>query len=137
MKTLFLIFISIAIGIGGQFCLKHGVMESSGRIELNSASQVFQQVLMIFKNPYIWFGLCLYALGAITWMLVLSRADISYAYPMLGLAYVIAVFIAWAFKGEPVTSIRWMGVIMISIGVMVIGNELAIRNWIKALAGEQ
>ncbi len=136
MKTLFLIFVSIAIGIGGQFCLKHGVMESSGRIELNSFGQLVQQVFLIFKNPYIWLGLFLYAFGAVTWMVVLSRADISYAYPMLGLAYVIAVFIAWAFKGEPVTTIRWLGVVMISIGVMVIGNEITIRNWIKMLAGE-
>lgn len=135
MKTLLLIFMSIAIGIGGQFCLKHGVMESSGRIELTSVSQVVNQVWLIFQNPYIWFGLCLYALGAVTWMVVLSRADISYAYPMLGLAYVIAVFIAFWFRGEPVTPIRWLGVLMIALGVMVIGNELPIRQTLLKLLG--
>ncbi|MBK8189408.1 MAG: hypothetical protein IPK79_03065 [Vampirovibrionales bacterium] len=133
MKTFLLILMSIGIGIAGQFCLKHGVMDSSGRMELASAGQAVSQILMVFRNPFIWFGLSLYAVGAVMWMMVLSRADISYAYPMLGIAYVIAVALAFFVRHEPVTTFRWAGVLLIACGVLLIGAESHLRSWWSSL----
>jgi drug/metabolite transporter (DMT)-like permease len=129
MKTIALILISISIAIGGQFCLKQGIMESAGRMSLNSVSESFQQVLQIFRHPIVLFGLMLYGLGSITWMMVLSRADLSYAYPMLSLGYVVTTFLAHYLRGEEVTPYRWIGVCLITLGVLFIGNE----GWFKLL----
>lgn len=133
MKTFLLILMSIGIGIAGQFCLKQGVMDSSGRMDLASAGQMVSQLLLVFRNPFIWLGLSLYAVGAVTWMVVLSRADISYAYPMLGIAYLIAVALAYFVRQEPVTVFRWAGVLLIAGGVLCIGAETQIRGWLAAV----
>ncbi len=133
MKTIVLILISISIAIGGQFCIKHGVMNSAGRMELSSMEQSLQQLWLIFSSPVIWLGLSLYGLGAVTWMMVLSRADLSYAYPMLALGYVATTLLAYLFLQEPVTGYRWAGVLLITLGVILIGNEQGVKFAVERL----
>lgn len=130
-KTLLLILASIGLGITGQFLLKEGVMSSSGRIELTSLSHILGQFLLVFQNPYVLMGFVMYGLGSLTWILVLSRTDLSMAYPMLGLGYVVTVALAAAIRHEPVTGLRWLGVFLIVAGVLVIGNEGQIKQWLK------
>lgn len=128
IKTLCLLLFSICIGITGQFCLKEGVMASSGRIAISSLPEVLAGLQLIFSHPMIWLGLGLYALGSISWLLVLSRVDLSYAYPMMGFAYVITVALAAFIRHEHVSGIRWSGAALIAIGVILIGNEKMIRS---------
>jgi multidrug transporter EmrE-like cation transporter len=52
--------------------------------------------------------------------MVLSRVDVSYAYPMLSIGYVVAALAGKAFFGEPVDLIRWAGIVTICIGVWLI-----------------
>lgn len=130
-KTLLLILASIGLGITGQFLLKEGVMTSSGKIELSSLSHIFSQFALVFQNPYVWMGFVMYGLGSLTWIVVLSRADLSVAYPMLGLGYVVTVALSAVIRHEPVTGLRWIGVFLIVAGVMVIGNEGQIKQWLK------
>jgi drug/metabolite transporter (DMT)-like permease len=131
MKTILLILISISIAISGQFCLKQGIMESSGRMSLTSVSDSVQQILSIFRSPIVLFGLMLYGLGSVAWMMVLSRADLSYAYPMLSLGYVLTTFLAHYLRGEIITPYRWVGVCLITLGVLFIGNEAWFRTLLK------
>ena len=122
---------SISLGIAGQFFLKEGIMTSSGRIELASIPAIINQFLIVFRNHWVWLGFLMYALGSLTWILVLSRADLSLAYPMLGLGYVVTVALSALIRHEPVTGIRWIGVILIVLGVLTIGNEGTIRQWFR------
>jgi multidrug transporter EmrE-like cation transporter len=54
------------------------------------------------------------------WLKVLSRVDVSYAYPMLSIGYVVAALAGRMFFGEPVDLIRWAGIVTIGIGVWLI-----------------
>lgn len=70
----------------------------------------------------IWLGFaCLLAFFAI-YMLVLSWADYSYVQPASAVAYAMVALLGHFFLGEVVTPLRWMGVLVICLGVLVVGH---------------
>ena len=58
--------------------------------------------------------------SVIVWLMVLSRVDISYAYPMLSIGYIVTAFCGYAFFAENMSAVRWLGVIVICAGVFMI-----------------
>jgi multidrug transporter EmrE-like cation transporter len=57
------------------------------------------------------------------YMVVLSRVDISYAYPlMMGVGYILIVLFSWQIFGELFSSFKWMGIALILAGVFLLGR---------------
>lgn len=54
------------------------------------------------------------------WIVVLSKFELSYAYPMLSLGYVFVALGAWLFLGETISPIQWLGIFTIMVGVMMV-----------------
>lgn len=119
IKSLILILISISIAILGQFCLKAG-MNQVGRISGADVARPAEIVAKVAGVPLVWIGLVLYGVSAIFWLVVLSRVDLSFAYPILGFSYVIVLVISKMFLHEEVTLTRWVGAAIISVGVALI-----------------
>jgi len=70
-----------------------------------------------------WIGvwaLC-FALATVLWLLALRRADISYAYPMLGAGYALVALLAKFVLREDVSAMRWIAVLVITVGVVMVG----------------
>ncbi|MGE4357225.1 MAG: EamA family transporter [Candidatus Omnitrophota bacterium] len=67
------------------------------------------------KQYFFHFGF--YFTSSLIWLMVLSRAELSYAYPMLSLGYIMIVFLSWIIFKENVSFWRWLGIILISFGV--------------------
>ncbi len=64
-------------------------------------------------------GIC--ALGAmLTWMYVLKNYQFSLAYPLLSVSYIIGLVAAYFIFHEPVPLTRWIGVLIIMIGVFFV-----------------
>jgi len=120
-KSLLMILISISLAIGWQFCLKAG-MNQVGRLSAASINNPVNTISKIANTPLVWLGLILYGLSAIVWLVVLSRVDLSFAYPILGVSYVIVLFISKVALHEQVTPLRWLGAIIISIGVALMAR---------------
>lgn len=110
----FFILISIGINVIGQSVLKAGVNK------LGSLSLNFPSLLKAFTNPLVLFGLGLYVVSSVFWILGLSNKDLSYAYPMLSLGYLAIVLVSWFFLGEQITLLRLLGVAFIAVGVSLI-----------------
>lgn len=72
------------------------------------------------RDPLVLAGLAAYIVSSLLWLLVLSRVNLSVAYPMAAASYVIVVA-AGALRGEPVSALRWLGVTFIVLGVSAIG----------------
>jgi drug/metabolite transporter (DMT)-like permease len=68
-------------------------------------------------------GLLLYALGALAWIAVLRRMDLSYAYPFLALNFVLIALVSQFVLGETVPWIRWAGIAAIVAGILLIANS--------------
>ena len=109
--TQVVLLVTVASNAIGQILFKaahHGEIESS--------------FLLLFTRYETWLGLAFYGLSSICWLWVLSRAQLSYAYPVLALSYPIVVALsAWMFS-ETVTPLHWLGVIIIFAGVSLLSR---------------
>jgi len=112
MKPFFMILISVILGVIGQVFLKKGMIGFGGGWET--------LLLHIVKNPFVLLGFGFYFLSSLIWLLILSRVDLSYAYPMLSLGYIFIVFLSWLIFKEYISIFRWLGVILISLGVCLL-----------------
>lgn len=76
----------------------------------------------VLTDKYVFGGFMLYGLGAVVWLGVLSKWDVSKAYPLVGLGFVFTVAIGFL-VGEQVTIQRVIGVALICAGVFLVGRS--------------
>jgi len=122
--TIVLILIDVLFSVAGQLILKRGMMEVG---EINAAffSNPLAGVWRMFTTtPYVILGLAMYVVGAFIWLIVLSRANLSYAYPMVALTYVLVPLAAWLLLNEPpIPPLRWAGMALIIAGVILVAQS--------------
>ncbi|GLR25745.1 MULTISPECIES: SMR family transporter [Limnobacter] len=119
--ALALILTGVGLNACAQFLLKMatnkvGVIEASSALSLSAMSALFLQWPMIL-------GLFCYGFSLLVWLMALSRTEVSLAYPMLSIGYVVNAFAAQYFLGETVSLQRWL-----AIGVIVVGVALLARS---------
>ena len=118
-----LILLDVLVSVAGQLLLKKG-MTDVGRIDVDFFSQPLLGLWRMFTTtPLVMLGLALYAVGAVIWLIVLSRVDLSFAYPMIALTYVLVPLAAWLFLNEPaIPPMRWIGMGVIIAGVVLVAQ---------------
>lgn len=119
--TISLIFFSIICSVGGQLALKAG-MTQVGRLGADALVQPVATALRVGGHPFILGGLALYGVGAVSWITVLSRIPLSLAYPIVALSYALTPLLAWVLLGESMPTLRWLGIGIIGIGVLVVSR---------------
>ena len=112
--------VSIIIVVVGQVLIKQ-CLNSLGHIDFSSG--LIKAYSLILFNPLAIFGIILYAIGVLFWLYALSKLDLSYAYPFLALTYVLVALAGWFFLNENISLIRWIGIIVICIGVVLISRS--------------
>ena len=117
MKNLICILLCVFIIAIGQVLLKFGVSDIHRNIPLISITTIRS----LIGNVYVLSGAILYGISFILWLYVLSNVRLSYAYPFISLSYPLVIFLSNALLGEPFSKGTWIGVILISIGVCIIG----------------
>jgi drug/metabolite transporter (DMT)-like permease len=122
MSPYVLIFLSIVLGAVGQIFLKHGMSQGGGVFEISGFLDA-AQVSKIFTNKYILLGFLNYGVASLFWLAVLSRVDVSKAYPFLSFGYVITALLATYYLNETVTAYRWLGIFL-----MVLGGYFLFKN---------
>lgn len=121
MKTFFIALFSIAMSVAAQYSLKAG-MSSSQVQEIIVAPLGIRSVFALLMNKHVLLGFLLYGLGAVVWLAVLAKWDVSKAYPMVGLGFVFTVAIGYLI-GEGISISRAVGVTMICVGVILVGKS--------------
>ncbi len=113
----FLVFLlSIAAGTGGQFFLKTGALKL-GRV---SSGNFLSHVLGIATTPELIIGLVFYGVGAVLYILLLTRVKLSVLGPAVALQYVFAVLMGKFFFGESIPINRLAGLGLIIGGVILL-----------------
>lgn len=121
LRTVALALTAVVVATAGQLALKAG-MTQVGVISTKRLGKPLELALDLMKTPLVPVGLALFVISAAFWMLVLSRVPLSFAYPFVGLTYVlIAVFGKFVLK-EHVPLLRWAGIALIVIGILLVGN---------------
>lgn len=121
MTTILLALVGIGLSVAAQFTMKAGMSSVPLQAALEQGVN-WHTALVLFSNKYILAGLSMYAVGAIAWLGVLSRWDVSKAYPLVGCGFVVTVLVGLAL-GEQVTPIRAAGVALICAGVFLVGQS--------------
>jgi drug/metabolite transporter (DMT)-like permease len=121
--SLVLLAISVIFAVSGQFTLK-SAMNEIGRIGKQQVKTPVTTVVRTLKEPKLWLGLVLFGISSVFWLVVLSRVSLSIAYPLVGLSYIVVVFISRYFLHESVPAMRWLGVTVIALGIALIGISL-------------
>lgn len=112
---------SIVLSVFAQFLLKAGMSSVEVKIALSEPFEIYNGVAVLL-NPKVFAGLALYGLGAVIWLAVLARWDVSKAYPLVGLGFALTVIVGF-FVGEQVTLMRTLGVVLICAGVLVVSQS--------------
>jgi drug/metabolite transporter (DMT)-like permease len=109
--------LSIIASVSGQFFLKAGALKLG---KVNSGNLV-RHVLSIVITPELLTGLLCYGLGAITFILLLTRVKLSVAGPAVALTYVFSVILGYFVFHEQIPGIRLVGLAFIVCGVVLVG----------------
>ena len=116
-----LILSAVLLGTLAQLLLKAGT-NAVGPFAF-SGENVWPIGYQLAMQPLILGGILSYALSLIVWILALSRVEVSVAYPMVSIGYILTALAAWQLLGESVSAMRFAG-----IGVIVIGVVMVVRS---------
>jgi multidrug transporter EmrE-like cation transporter len=113
-----LILTGVLLNACAQLALKQG-MRTIGHFAFTLVNLI-PIGLQVMVNPFVLAGLACYALSVAIWLMVLSRVDVSFAYPMLSVGYIVTALASKALFGEAVITARWIGILVICLGVYLI-----------------
>ena len=120
IKTLVMILAMVVCANTGDLLLKRG-MTKIGAVEI-SAAGLLHALLLTVTNGTIWLGILFLTGFMISYMTVLSWADYSYVMPAGAFGYATLTLFAVTFLHEAVSPRRWIGVILICFGVLLVGQ---------------
>lgn len=120
-KIYLFIVLMVVLGPLGNVLLGKG-MKHIGAATTWNPSGLLHFLLQLSRSTPVLLGVtCLMAFFVI-YMLVLSWADYSYVQPASAMAYAMVALLAHFLLGEVVTPVRWAGVLIIGLGVLVVGH---------------
>lgn len=119
--TFALILFGVLLNAGAQLLLKAGTT-AVGHFEFSGAN-VLPIGWKLATEPHILGGLSCYVISVVVWVLALSRVEVSIAYPMLSIGYVVNAAAAWFLFGEAVSVQRMAGIGIIVLGVYVVARS--------------
>ena len=116
-----LLMTGVLLNAGAQLLLKAGT-NAVGAIHLTMDNWFATGIKLATQLPILG-GLTCYVLSVVVWIIGLSRVDVTIAYPMLSLGYILNALGAWYFLGEIVSVQR-----MVAIGIILVGVALIART---------
>ncbi len=117
-KLLPLIFLTVFLAVGGQVFLKYGI-QKIGTINIKTAANIIQSYSKILLDPRIIIGLLFYAASALLWLFLISKTELSYVYPFMGIAFILITIASRFVFAESVSFYRWLGSIIIFVGITI------------------
>jgi uncharacterized membrane protein len=119
IKLLLILLVGLVFESAGVILLKKG-MNVIGDMNGYTVTEIFRVMKAGATNPQILLGVFFEALFFLCLLILMSKSDISFLWPLTALSFVFATFAAMWFLGESVSIVRWLGVILIVIGAAFI-----------------
>lgn len=117
---LYLILISVFLGALGQILVKLGAVN----LQLNFAGiNLFKSLGAIITNLPVMLGIISYGVSFLLWIKVLSKVELSYAYPMVSIGYVLVMIFSYFLFKENISLLRILGVVCIIVGVILVAKS--------------
>lgn len=120
--TYFLIATTTICTLVAQLILKKAVNSPSLKAELLQGPLNF--IFSAAVHPLVWLALSIQVFGYVVWFFVLTREKLAVSFALSGaLIYTLTAFAAWYFYGERLTQLQWVGIVMISAGVLFVAYQ--------------
>lgn len=113
------LFVDICLIVCAQLILKTAMTQIG---KFNIEGDIINYILHLF-HPLVIIGLMLYGLGTVLWIITISKLDLSYAYPLATVQYFLIFLGSWYFFGEHVPYLRFAGLLVITLGVIIISLD--------------
>ena len=121
MKYILFILFTVLTNAAAQLLLKQGMI-SLGPISFSSETLI-QKIFQIVFNPWVFAGLFTFVISMASHLYVLSKVDLSFAYPFLSLAYVAVAIFAWLLFKEDLGAMKIAGIAFICVGTVLIAQS--------------
>ena len=117
-----LILLSVTLAAVAQLTLKHGMNAVNDDLAPATFGLDARSLGAMLRTPAVYTGLFLFGLSALVWLVVLSRASLSFAYPFAALTYVLILLFDLFILDETVPPLRWAGVAFIVAGIFLVSR---------------
>lgn len=115
-----LILFTVTLSACAQLALKMGV--ASPRLALAMKTSLMDSIFAALASPLIWLGLGIYAFSVGLWLWVLSKVDLSIAYPFVGVSFLITMAFGAMFLHESMTLPKVLGTVLIAVGCVLVSR---------------
>ena len=117
MLYLSLILVSVILTALGQLMFRQGMMTIN---RVHSESGLWHLIGYGLFNGYVLLGFLFFGTGALLWLVVLAKEEVSYAYPISALGYIVVLVGSYFLFQEQITLSRLAGILLIILGVAFI-----------------
>jgi len=118
----FLIIFSVSLSSVAQIILKTGMSVPHTQEVLVQGSYT-DIILSLLTNWQVISGLGLYFIGALAWLFVLARVDVSFAYPFVGLGFILTMILGALVLSETISVSRLVGTFLVVLGVALVARS--------------
>lgn len=114
-----LILGSVLLNCLAQVLMRKGML-AVGQVGLSGL--VTHAVDMVL-NAWLWGAMACYGVSIVLWMLVLSKVQVSFAYPFLSIGYIVAAVVGYFWMGETLDAYKISGILIICFGIIVLSRS--------------
>ncbi|HNB02020.1 MAG TPA: SMR family transporter [Nitrosomonas sp.] len=119
--AIFLLVLSgVLLNAVAQLFLKAGTNSLGALFE--PGAELLKSIVRVVFEPYIMAGLFCYVISVGIWIVALSKIEVSIAYPMLSIGYVVNALAAWYLFGEVISIQKMTGIFIIIVGVFIVAK---------------
>lgn len=119
--TVALILATVTASACAQLALKLGMTSPAVTAALPQGGA--NLMIAVASSPLVWAGLAIYGMSVAVWLWILSRVDLSLAYPFVGVSFIVVMLFGIFLLQESVTPLRIAGTILIAAGCILVARS--------------
>ncbi|MDR2638588.1 MAG: EamA family transporter [Helicobacteraceae bacterium] len=121
MKDIWIILLSVLLNVAAQLLIRSGML-SIGNITIGD--EFIKALPSMLLNYKLWLAMFSYVLSFAIWMVVLSKYEVSFAYPFIALGFALITICGYIFFNETISWLKILGIGLICLGVLCVGKTL-------------
>jgi len=115
--NLLYILATVLFTVYGQLVVKWQVGQA-GNVPADMTGKLYF-LARLLVNPWIWSGIMAGFMAMMSWMMAMTKFDLSYAYPFMSLAFILVLLLSSVLFGEPVTMLKVVGICLVMAGIVI------------------
>jgi len=119
-RSLGIVLVATALAAAGQLLLKGGMAQIASALGSDASAAALLRHAP--RNLLVISGAVTYVASAALYLVGLARLDVSVAFPIVGLSFAIVPLVAWLLLGESLPPLRWVGILVIAVGVAIVSK---------------